>query len=574
MAFDGGYLYKLVTELKKAVDCHIDKIYQPSKDELVFLLRKKGFVKRLLITVKSGGVRMHFTENKYENPAVPPNFCMLLRKYLSSAKLLDITQNGFERVAELTFSATNEMGDTVNLKLICELIGNQANVILVKSDGRIIDALRHSDVETAKRLILPNAVYEYPESLGKKNPLNKITDSEFEELLSKSDLSRSLLGTFDGFSPLISREIAYLTEKSLDTGKENIAALKESFAKIVNDLSSEQKPCIVYKADGSPFEFAYTEIEQYPAEYKKQYFESLSELLDAFYLERDNANRIQSAAHGIIKTISNLKSRTTKKLALRLEELKSCENRDTLRIWGELLKANLYCIESGASFAEVQNYYDENLATVRIPLDVALSPAKNAEKYFKEYKKTYTAEQTLTKLTEQDRDELLYFDSVLDNISRCMTLAELDEIREELCAAGYIKAARNTKKQKPQQSAFKEYVSEEGYKILVGKNNIQNDYITTRLATKGDLWFHVKNIAGSHVVVFCDGAQVSDNTITFAATLAAKNSKAANSSQVPVDYTPIKYVKKPSGAKPGMVIYTTNKTVYINPCEINLEVKI
>ena len=568
MAFDGGFLYKIVTELKSAIDCHIDKIYQPSKDELVFLLRKKGFVKRLLITVKSGGIRLNFTDNKYENPAVPPNFCMLLRKYLSSAKLIDITQNGFERVVELLFSATNEMGDTVSLKLVCELIGNQANVILVKSDGKIIDALRHSDIETAKRLILPNAVYEYPESLCKTNPLDKIATSEFEEILSKSgDISKTLLNKFEGFSPLICREIAFLTEKAVSSGDNVVCALEKAFKKIVNDLSSVQKPCIIYKPDGSPFEFAYTDILQYPPEYQKQYFETLSELLDAFYSERDTASRIQSAAHGIIKTVNNLKARTTKKLALRLDELKSCENRDTLRIWGELIKANLYCIENGASFAEVQNYYDENLTTIRIPLDVALTPAKNAEKYFKDYKKTYTAEQTLTKLTEQDRDEILYFDSVLDNISRCMTLAELDEIREELCAAGYIKSTRTPKKQKPQQNAFKEYTSSEGYKILVGKNNMQNDYITTKLASKGDLWFHVKNIAGSHVVIFCDGNEVSDKTITFAASLAAKNSKAANSSQVPVDYTRVKYVKKPSGAKPGMVIYTTNKTVYINPTE-------
>lgn len=574
MAFDGGYLYKLITELKSAVDCHIDKIYQPSKDELVFLLRKKGFVKRLLITVKSGGVRIHFTENKYENPAVPPNFCMLLRKYLSSAKLIDITQSGLERVAELLFSATNEMGDTVSLKLVCELIGNQANVILVKNDGRIIDALRHSDIETAKRLILPNAVYEYPDSLKKVNPLKSVDRNVFEDILScDGDLSKTLLGKFDGFSPLICREIQFLTEEAVKLGEKPLSALQNAFNKTVTDLSSNQLPCIVYKPDGTPFEFCYTDVNQYTSDYEKRYFDSLSLLLDAFYSERDTVSRIQSAAHDIIKTVNNLKVRTQKKLSLRLTELKACENRETLRIWGELLKANLYCIQNGASFAEVQNYYDENLETVRIPLDVTLSPAKNAEKYFKDYKKTYTAEQTLTKLTEQDRDELVYFDSVLDSISRCESLSELNEIRQELSDAGYIKKAVSPKKQKPQQNTFKEYTSNEGYRILVGKNNLQNDYITTRLASKSDLWFHVKNIAGSHVVVLCDGGSVSDETIFKAAILAAKNSKAANSSQVPVDYTLIKNVKKPSGAKPGMVIYTTNKTVYINPTENDFEVK-
>ena len=238
-----------------------------------------------------------------------------------------------------------------------------------------------------------------------------------------------------------------------------------------------------------------------------------------------------------------------------------------MRIYGELLKANLYNIKNGASFAEVQNYYDENMATIRIPLDVALTPAKNAEKYFKDYKKTYTAEQTLTRLTESDKQELLYFDSVLDSISRCTSLSQLQEIRTELANAGYIKRFQPLKKPTREQNSFKEYTSKEGFRIIVGKNNTQNDYITTKLAAKSDLWFHTKNIPGSHVVVFSGGADLSDETLLFAARLAAKNSKAANSAQVPVDYTQIKNVKKPSGAKPGMVIYTTNKTVFVNPNE-------
>lgn len=565
MAFDGCFLYKLVDELKSAVDCHIDKIYQPSRDELVFLLRKKGFVKRLYITVKPGGARLHFTEIKYENPATPPNFCMLLRKYLSSAKLLDITQTGFERVAELHFSATNEMGDNVSLKLICELIGNQANAILVNSDGKIVDALRHSDVESAKRFILPGAVYEYPEGMQKLSPILFDSDILREFATSNGDLSKMLLSTFQGFSPLVCREIQYVTENYINLGKTPEESLKTAFFEVTKPLKTEALPTVVYKPDGSPFEFCYTNIHQYSNDYKTKHFAFLSDSLDAFYSERDTVFRIQSAAHDIIKRVSNLKTRTEKKLALRLEELKACENRENLRIYGELLKANLYNIKNGASFAEVQNYYDENLELIRIPLDVALTPAKNAEKYFKDYKKTYTAEQTLTELTKNDRQELLYFDSVLDSISRCSSLLELSEIKNELANAGYIKRIQTTKKSKTEQFSIKEFTSAEGYRILVGKNNTQNDYITTKLSSKADLWFHVKNIPGSHVVVFCGGADVSDETILYAATLAAKNSKAANSAQVPVDYTEIKNVKKPSGAKPGMVIYTTNKTVFVDP---------
>ncbi len=560
MALDGAFLKRIVDELRTAIDCHIDKIYQPTRDELVFLLRKKGFVKRLLVTVKNGSARIHFTENKYENPDVPPNFCMLLRKYLSSARLIDVTQTGLERVAELVFSATNELGDTVRLRLVCELIGNQANAVLVREDGTIIDALKHSDVETAERFILPGAVYKYPPSQKKVNPL-EINPAHFADEVSQLDgeLWRNIINRLDGFSPLVCREIEYQVQKG--------RPLTESLNEVLSFLKNGGCAVIVLKPDGSPLEFSYTNIEQYGSDYKQKHFESYSELLDAFYSERDTAAKITAAAHDIIRLVNNLKSRTEKKLALRLNELKQCENRETLRIYGELLKANLYGIENGSEFAVVPNYYDENMADIKIPLNPALSPAKNAEKYFKEYKKTYTAEQTLTALTEADREELIYFESVLDSISRSKTLTEIAEIRDELADAGYIKRIVTKNRKKQQSISFKEEISKEGYRILIGKNNLQNDMLTTRLASKNDLWFHVKNIPGSHVVVFCEGGEVSEETVLRAALLAAKNSKAATSSQVPVDYTFIKNVKKPNGAKPGMVIYTTNKTVFVNPCK-------
>ena len=557
MAFDGVFLYKTIEELKQATDCHVDKIYQPTRDELVFLLRKKGFVKKLFISVKQGSARLHFTENKYENPAVPPNFCMLLRKYLSSARLIDISQPNFERIAQLTFSATNELGDIVSLRLICEFISGSANVILIQENGRIIDALRRSDVETAKRLILSGAVYEYPTALEKRSPLSDNIADLCENIEKKDDIAKHLLNTFDGFSPLVCREIEY------KAGLKN--SLLTATQTVINDIKNNTNPVLILKPDGSPLDFSYTDICQYGSEYETKKFETFSALLDAFYTAKENFARIQAAARDIIKLVTNLKNRTEKKLALRLCELENCSDRDTLRIYGELLKANLHRIESGSRFAEVENYYDENLATIRIPLNPALSPAKNAEKYFKDYKKTYTAEQTLKQLTENDKNEIVYFESVLDSIFRADTLAELSEIKEELCDAGYIKRASSQRKNKPKNDNFKQYLSEEGYKIIVGKNNTQNDYITTRLAEKNDVWFHVKNIAGSHVVVFSNGQPLSDNTILQAAKLAAKNSKAAASAQVPVDYTPVKFVKKPAGAKPGMVIYTTNKTVFVTP---------
>lgn len=555
MAFDGAFLHKITEELKSGINSHVDKIYQPSRDELVFLLRKKGFVKRLLITVKQGSARIHFTENKYENPAVPPNFCMLLRKYLSSARLIDIKQPRLERVAELHFSATNEMGDTVILVLVCELIGNQANVILLK-DGKILDALRRSDPQTAKRLILPGATYEYPESLKKKNPLTE----DLSQFLSdtNSNISKTLLDNIDGFSPLVCREIEFKSQST---------SLNTALNSVIEDIKINTKPVLLLNPNKTALDFSYTEINQYGADYENKILNNFSLLLDTFYTDKDTVSRINAAAHDIIKLVNNLISRTKKKLSLRLIELEKCKDRETLRIYGELIKANLHLIENGSNFAEVVNYYDENLNTVRIPMNPALTPAKNADKYFKDYKKTYTAEQTLSALTKQDEEELLYFDSVLLNISRSKTLAEIAEIRAELGDAGYLKQAVTQKTKKSTSLALAEEKSIEGYRIVIGKNNTQNDYITTKLASRYDLWFHTKNIPGSHVVVMCGGNEVSEETILFAASLAAQNSKAANSTNVPVDYTSVKYVKKPVGAKPGMVIYTTNKTVYVTPSQ-------
>ncbi len=559
MAFDGAFLHKVINELNTASDSHVDKIYQPSKDEVVFLLRKKGFAKRLLITTKSGSARIHFTENKLENPSTPPNFCMLLRKYLSAARLASVTQPSLERIAELHFSATNEMGDIVRLTLVCELIGSCSNIILLNSDGKILDALRHSDIETADRLIVPSAKYEYPKSQNKLNPIEISSDIILKNIT--DDISVSLLDTVCGFSPLICREIEHKAHKT---------DLKSAYLSVLNDLKNQNNPIAILKPDDKLLEYSFTEIEQYGESYKQISFQSFSELLDSFYAAKDLTARINNAAHDIIRLINNLISRTEKKLSLRLIELKKCSDREMLRINGELLKANLHSIPQGSNFAEVVNYYDPELKTVKIPLNPAISPSKNADKYFKDYKKTYTAELTLTELTKNDKAELLYFESVLDNINRSQTLADIAEIRAELENGGYIKKSAYKKSQKPQNFTFKEEKSAEGYRIIIGKNNTQNDYITTKLANKLDLWFHTKNIPGSHVVVMSGGKEVSKQTILYAAALAAENSKAKNGEKVPVDYTQIKYVKKPQGAKPGMVIYTTNKTVYITPKEVLL----
>ena len=369
MAFDGGFLHRITDELNTAADSHVDKIYQPSKDELVFLLRKKGFAKRLLICVKAGAARIQFTENKYEHPASPPMFCMLIRKYLSAARLIKITQPALERIAELNFSYTSEMGDISEIRLIAEFIGNKTNILLVGADGRIIDCLRKSDPETADRLLLPGAKYEYPANQDKLNLLTSgINQICSAAIAHAGDTAKALLLVTDGFSPLVCREAVY---KSEITG-----SLRSALENIVSDLKTGGKPIMLIKSDGTPYDFSYTDISQYGSEFSKKSFNSFSELLDAFYTARENAERIKKAASDIIKLVTNLRARTERKLAIRLHDLKKCENRETLRIYGELLKANLYKLESGATFAEVENYYDE-MKPVRIPLNPALSPQKN-----------------------------------------------------------------------------------------------------------------------------------------------------------------------------------------------------
>ena len=571
MALDGGFIRKLTAELLEAVDCHIDKAYQPSKDELVFLLRKKGFAKRLLMSARPNSARVNFTEEKYENPAVPPNFCMLLRKHFGGAKIISVHQPKFERIIEFSFESTNEMGDRVELKIICELIGNQSNIILVSEEGKIIDAVRRSDIETAKRIIWPGAKYEYPEALIKKD----ITEISAEEivknikLLPEMPLWKALLSVCDGLSPLICREIEFSAfgREILNTEITDEKPLADALNNIKTALIKGGKPVMLLDENSAPKDFSFYPIKQYGNFYKLKEFATYSELLDAFYSGRDNINRISKSSADLTRLVNNLIARANKRLNLRLKELEDCKNREHLRIYGELIKANIHLISAGTPVARVPNFYDENMAIIEIPLDVTLSPQNNAAKYFKEYKKSYAAEQSLTALTEKDREEIRYLESVLLGLSRCEKASHISEIREELTVAGYIKEkVVNTRKKNPSPKV-EEFESPDGFKVLLGKNNMQNDYITTKLADKTDMWFHTKEIHGSHVIVKSGGKELPNATIIFAATLAAKNSKAAASSNVPVDYTPIKFVKKPSGAKPGMVIYTTNKTVFVNPVE-------
>jgi len=568
VAFDGNFTGFIVKELNSAIDARIDKIYQPSTGEIYLTLRKKGFVKKVVLSIKNGMSRVHFTETKPENPEKPPMFCMLMRKHFSSAKLIGVTQKGFERLIEFSFEATNEMGDKVNLRIICELIGNLSNIVMVDEQGKIIDALRRSDIAENKRMVLPGVVYTYPETQDKYNILTSDIDEIYEGVKRKGELPiwKAILDTVGGTSPLTAREIVYKSGLPDFPVSEisDLENLKSGLNNFKNSLKGKGSPFILIDK-GNPKDFSFSDISQYGNLYEKKEFNSFGEMLDCFYETREKESVRKRITGEVDRLVQNLISRANKRLFARVTQLKECEERENLRIYGELIKANIGLIKSGQERVKLPNYYDENLSEIEIKLDPSLNASANAAKYFKEYKKKSTAATTLIDFIEDDKKEIAYLETVSDSLSRCETLNDLREIKSELAVSGYIKQSPKDKNRKQTIGIFKEYKSSEGYRIIVGKNNMQNDYLTTKLASKKDLWFHTKNIHGSHVIVFCDGKEVGEETIIFASKLAAKNSKAANSSNVPVDYTEIKNVKKPAGAKPGMVIYTANKTVFVTP---------
>ena len=567
MPLDGIFLHHLTKELQKCVGCRADKIHQPTRDELVVLLRSSAFTGKLLISTRSGSARLHITEGSFDNPAEPPAFCKLLRRHLSSAKITAVEQNGLDRTVIIRFMTYNEMGDTIYPFLAVELITGRANVVLCEENGRIMDALHRSDIESSARLIQPGAKYTFPAKEEKANPFTESAEELAKRVqASGRPLASGFTAALDGVSPLISRELAALCGLDPDLPPDGDAFVSLAVTlKLFKARLSAAVPTLIKDEGGEVKDFSYMNITQYGEQMTCWTTDSFSRLLDRFFEGRDTAARMKGAAQDLLRALNNARNRNLRKTEYRRADLAKCENREQLRIFGELLKANLYAVPKGADKVSVQNYYDENLGMVEIPLDPALSPANNAAKYFKEYKKSYTAEQTLTELIEKDQKELVYIDSVLDALSRAKSAAELSSIREELTDTGYISAKNDRKRKFEQKAEPKEFTSPGSFRLLVGRNNRENDLLTTKTASKSDLWFHTKNIPGSHVILFTDGKEPQPEDLLFAASLAAGHSKAAESDNVPVDFTEIKNVKKPAGARPGMVIYTTNKTIYAKP---------
>ncbi|HHW45961.1 MAG TPA: fibronectin/fibrinogen-binding protein [Clostridiales bacterium] len=572
MPLDGAFLFLLKNELNEsAVGCRVEKIYQPSKEELVFVLRSRNSTGKLLISAKASSARVHFTKYAPENPATPPMFCMLLRKYLTGAKITGFAQPGLERVLEIQFESVNEMGDIIYPKIVAELIGSRPNIIFVAEDGRIQDAVRRSDMEKESRLIQPGATYQLPEPQNKLNILNEDIEKITSKIKSLGDieLSKAILSVADGLSPLICREITHFVGRGqeLYAGQlddDLLNRLNVRLKILAEEIAGKGIPTLILNADARPMDFTYISITQYGTAAATRQMETYSELLDEFYAEREHIDRIRKHSSDLLKLLTNLIQRVNRKINAQKADLARCKDREKCRIYGELINANLYNIQKGQPSVQVQNYYDPGLETIRIPLDTKLSPAQNAQKYFKEYRKLATAEHTLKNIIKESEQELEYLESVFDALTRADTVAELAAIEEELVSSGYIKT-RKKNNQKVKSLPYKKYLSSDGFTILVGRNNRQNDELTLKTARKDDIWLHTKSIPGSHVIIRCEGKTPPDSTIKEAAILAAYNSKARDSSSVPVDYTLVKNVKKPPGAKPGMVIYDSYSTAFVKP---------
>lgn len=578
MAFDGIVLKAVENELKeKLIGTKIDRVNQPEKDELIINIRAKGKNLKLLLSASSNNPRAHLTEVTKPNPMTPPMFCMLLRKHLQGGVITDIRQIEMERILVFEIESMDELGYKSKKELIIEIMSKHSNIILVKKDdSQILDSIKRIPESTSSvRQVLPGLKYEFPPAQDKINPL-EFDFNLLKEVLDSTDrnlkLFKFLYFTFLGMSPLIAREISFRSgndsEKFIyDLNEAEIEKLKNTLSEFYSEIKNGKfSPTIIRDPDSMDVTaFSAVELNQFTG-FIDEKIESISVLLEKFFSERDNQDRIKQKSSDLRKSISTKLDRLINKTSKQELELRESKDREKYRIKGELLTANIYRVNRGDTEIEVDNFYSENFEKVKIALDPKLTPADNAQKYFKRYNKLKHADNLLTKEIEKSREEIEYLENIIFSIDNSTEVNEIDEIREELIKENYLKSYHlKNKKQKQESSKPYHYESSDGFNIYVGKNNKQNNYLTLRFANRDDLWFHTKDIPGSHVIIKTEGKTVSEIAIREAALLASYYSKGKMSSNVAVDYTEKKNVRKPSGAKPGMVIYENNNTIYITP---------
>ena len=576
MALDGGFLRHLKQELEgKLLGARVDKIHQPNREELVVAFRTRESAYKVLFSARANSARVHFTAIPLENPKQPPMLCMLLRKKLQGAKLVAIRQPELERLLHFDFDAINELGDHVTLTLTMEIMGRYSNIILSDENGKIVDALKRVDAEmSSQRLVLPGLTYHLPPPQNKLCPLTSTQQQVVEALRSlprDMELSKGLLAVLQGVSPIVCREIQHrvgrgreLTVKTMD--EEQWFRTGFFFQQLKETLTEVSgSPYMAVNLQKKPMDFSFLEIRQYGTSAIVKQGESFSALLDEFYRERDQQERMRVREQDLLRLLSTHSERLSRKINAQRGELEQCAERDTLRIAGDLISANMYAIAKGAVSVDLPNFYEETQPLVHIKLDPALTPSQNAQKYYKEYRKAKTAEEKLTEQIDLAGKELEYLESVLDALARAETERDLSEIRGELMEQGYLRVPRSKREKLASVSAPMRFTTSDGFTVLVGRNNRQNDRLTLKTANNNDIWFHTKNIPGSHTVLVTEGKEPTETAMVEAAQLAAPHSRAKDSAQVPVDYTQIRYVSKPQGAKPGMVIYVNYKTIYVTP---------
>ena len=572
MPLDGYFLHFLGKELRRhLIGCRVEKVHQPAKQELILHLRGYRTAYKLFLSASANSPRVHLTTYAPENPAKPPMLCMLLRKHLTGAQITAITQSGLDRTLFLDFAATNEIGDPVSLRLCVEIMAKHSNIILLDENGTILDAVKRVDMtQSSYRQVLPGLPYISPPPQDKLDLRTCTAQDVWDKLQFCGDklLPSALLSVLQGASPLVCRELA-CKASAMDTMVSNLTdgqkkLLLAAVEALKTALDGEGAPHILCDENGRGTDFSFMDITQYGFARMPKVCESYSELLDNFYFERDRQDRTHQRAADMLKALSGASARIARKLDTQRAELERCADRETLRIRGELIQANAGTLEKGAPFYDVMNYYD-NCNMLRIPADPALTPIANAQKYYKEYRKAKTAEQMLTGLIDSGEQELQYLETLTDLVSRADSSAELSALRGEIEDAGYLKRHTKSGVKNPKPLPPMEYRSTDGFRILVGRNNIQNDKLSLKTARNSDLWLHTQKIPGSHVIVVSEGREIPPTTIEQAAMIAAYNSRARESAQVPVDYTFAKHLKKPVGAKPGKVIYHVYNTLTVNP---------
>ncbi|MDR7076347.1 putative ribosome quality control (RQC) complex YloA/Tae2 family protein [Neobacillus niacini] len=568
MSFDGLFTKAMVEELARTLKGgRINKVHQPYKNEIILTIRANGVNNKLLFSAHPSYARVQLTNEAYENPSEPPMFCMLLRKHIEGYLLEDVYQVENDRMIIFEIKGRNEIGDVSYKQLIIEIMGRHSNIVLVdKTRNIILDSVKHvSFAVNSHRAILPGQPYVYPPEQKKQNPFLAVEEDVLRKVdFNSGKLEKQIVEHFAGTSPLFAKEVIH------QSGIANRATVPKTFIKMIQRIGNgELEPAIM--STGNKDVFYLFPLEHVKGEVKS--FNSLSELLDRFYFGKAERDRVKQQGHDIERLIINEKEKNEKKIEKLEDTLREAEKAEQLQRYGELLTANLYAAKKGMKEIEVIDYYDETGGTVAISLDPRKTPSENAQKYFSKYQKAKNSVSIVIEQIEKAREEVLYFDNLLQQVQSASP-KDIQEIRDELIEGGYIRSRqkRNAKKISNAKPILDYYLSSDSTEIIVGKNNKQNDYLTNKVAARDEIWLHTKDIPGSHVVI--RSKEPSETTIHEAANLAAYYSKARNSSSVPVDFTKVRYVKKPNGAKPGFVIYDNQQTVYVTPKdEIVLKLK-